>query len=100
MWFSFQLKISLILQVQCVLNIVFHKAVGFYYVMLGFPGGASGKEPACQCRKYNMTRVRSGAGRSRGGGHGNLLQYFCLENPMDRGAWWAAVHSIAKVGHD
>ena len=32
------------------------------------------------------------SGRSPGGGHGNPLQYSCLENPMDRGAWWAAVH--------
>ena len=38
----------------------------------------------------------SGWGRSLGGGHGNPLQYFCLENPMDRGAWWATVHRVAK----
>ena len=37
-----------------------------------------------------------GSGRSPGGGHGNLLQYSCLENPMDGGAWWAAVHGVAK----
>ena len=37
-----------------------------------------------------------GLGRSPGGEHGNPLQYSCLENPMDRGAWWAAVHSAAK----
>ena len=37
-----------------------------------------------------------GLGRSPGGGHGNPLQYFCLENPVDRGAWWAMVHRIAK----
>ena len=37
-----------------------------------------------------------GLGRSHGGGHGNLLQYSCLENPMDRGAWQATVHRIAK----
>ena len=37
-----------------------------------------------------------GLGRSPGGGHGNPLQYSCLENPMDRGAWWATVHSITK----
>ena len=37
-----------------------------------------------------------GLGRSPGGGHGNPLQYSCLENPMDRGAWWAAVHGAAK----
>ena len=37
-----------------------------------------------------------GSGRSPGGGHGNPLQYACLENPMDRGAWQATVHEIAK----
>ena len=36
------------------------------------------------------------SGRSPGGGHGNPLQYFCLENPMDRGAWWATAHRVAK----
>ena len=35
-------------------------------------------------------------GRSPGGGYGNLLQYSCLENPMDRGVWWATVHGVAK----
>ena len=35
--------------------------------------------------------------RSPGGGHGNPLQYSCLENPMDRGAWWATVHSIQSI---
>ena len=38
------------------------------------------------------TGSNPGSGRSPGGGHGNPLQYSCLENPMDRGAWWATVH--------
>ena len=37
-----------------------------------------------------------GLGRTPGGGHGNPLQYSCLENPMDRGAWWATVHGVTK----
>ena len=37
-----------------------------------------------------------GLGRSPGGGHGNSLQYSCIENPLDRGAWWATVHGTAK----
>ena len=37
-----------------------------------------------------------GSGRSPGGGNGSPLQYFCLENPQDRGAWWATVHRVAK----
>ena len=38
-----------------------------------------------------------GLGRSPGGGNGNPFQYFCLGNPMDREAWWATVHEVAKV---
>ena len=37
------------------------------------------------------------SGRSLGGGHGNPLQYSCLENPIDRGAWWTTVHRVAKT---
>ena len=37
-----------------------------------------------------------GLGRSPGGGNGNPLQYSCLENPMDRGGWWATFHGVAK----
>ena len=42
------------------------------------------------------TGLIPGSGRSPGGGHGNPLQYSCLENLMDRGAWWATVHGVAK----
>ena len=42
------------------------------------------------------TWVPSLVGKSLGEEHGNPLQYCCLENPMDRGAWWAAVHGVAK----
>ena len=41
-----------------------------------------------------------GLGRSRGEGNGNSLQYSCLGNPMDQGAWWATVHGVARVGYD
>ena len=41
-----------------------------------------------------------GSGRSPGVGNGNPLQYSCLEKPMDRGAWWAAVHGVARVGYN
>ena len=40
-----------------------------------------------------------GSGRSPGGGNGNPLQYSCLGNPMDRGAWWATVQGVLKIGH-
>ena len=57
---------------------------------------ASGKEPACQCRRHKRHGSIPGWGRYPGGGHGNPFQYSCLENPMNREAWQATVHSIAK----
>ena len=56
----------------------------------GFPGGSDGKDSAC-----NVERPGSipGLGRSPVGGHGNPLQYSCLENSMDRGAWWTTLQS-------
>ena len=41
-----------------------------------------------------------GSGRSPGEGNGNPFQYFCLENPMDRGAWQSALHGVTRVRHD
>ena len=51
------------------------------------------KEAACQCRRCGFD---PGSGWSPGGGNGNPMQYSCLENPMDRGAWQATVHGVAK----
>ena len=62
----------------------------------GFPDGASGKEPTCQCGRRERWGFDPGLGRSPGEGNGNPLQYSCLENPMDRGAWQATVHGVAK----
>ena len=61
--------------------------------LLGFAGGSDGEKSACNS---GDTGSIPGSGRSSGGGHGNPLQYPRLENPMDRGAWWATVHTIAK----
>ena len=58
---------------------------------------AVSKESACNAGEPGSI---PGSGRSPGEGNGNPLQYPCLENPMDRGAWQAAVHGVAKVGHD
>ena len=60
---------------------------------LGFPGGSDGKESACNVGDPGSI---PGSGRYPGGGHGNPLQYSCLENPMDRGAQRASVHGVAK----
>ena len=57
------------------------------------PWWLSCKESACNAGDLGLI---SGSGRSPGRGHGNPLQYSCLENPMDRGAWRAAVHGVAE----
>ena len=62
-------------------------------VNMGFPWNSAGKESACSAGDLALI---SGAGRSPGGGDDNPLQSSCLENPMDRGAWWAAVHGVAE----
>ena len=54
------------------------------------------KNPPANARDVRGLDSISGSGRSPGGGHGNPLQCSCLENPMDRGAWRAVVHRIAK----
>ena len=67
--------------------------------LMDFPGGASGKEPACQCTLAitDMSLI-PGSGRSPGGGHSNPLQYSCLENPKDRGARQTAAHGVTQSG--
>ena len=62
----------------------------------GLPQWLSGKESACNAEDAGDTGSIPGSGRSPGGGHGNPLQYSCLENPMDRETWWAIVHEVAK----
>jgi len=60
----------------------------------GFLGSSNGKESACNAGDLGSI---PGLGRSPGEGNGNPLQYFCLENPMDRGAWLAIVHGVAEL---
>ena len=67
------------------------------YVFWGFPGGSEVKASACSVGDPDSI---PGLGRSPGEGNGNPLQYSFLENPMDRGAWWATVHGSQRVGHD
>ena len=59
----------------------------------GFPGGSVGKESACNVGEPGWI---PGLGRSPGEGNGNPLQYSCLENSMNKGAWWAIVQRVAK----
>ena len=60
---------------------------------MGFPGGPDGKESVCNAED---TGSIPGSERPPEGGNGNLLQYICLKNPMDRGAWRATVHGVTK----
>ena len=64
---------------------------------LSFLGGSDSKESACNAEDPGWI---SGPGRCPGEGNGNSLQDFCLENPMDRGAWQAVVMGLQRVGHD
>ena len=61
-----------------------------------FPGGSVVKNLPANAGYLGLI---PGSGRSLGGGNGNPRQYSCLENPMDRGAWWATVHGVAKESH-
>ena len=60
---------------------------------MSFPGGSAGKESACNAGDPGLI---PGLGRSHGEGNGTSLQYSCLENPVDRGAWRATIHRAAK----
>ena len=59
----------------------------------GFPGDSDGKE--FTCTEGDLGSI-PGSGQSPGGGHGNPVQYSCVENSMDRGAWQATVHGFTK----
>ena len=74
----------------------YHKFSRLKQHMCGFPDGSVGKESACSAGDTGDVGSIPGSGRSPGEGNGNPLQYSCLENPMDRGAWWAIVHGVAK----
>ena len=76
----------------------FHGLVKVFITMLqytpeGLPWWLTAKESSCQCRRHQFSPW---GGNSPGGGNGNPLWYSCLGNPMDREAWWATVHGVAK----
>ena len=62
---------------------------------MGFPHSSVGKESAYNAGDPGLI---PGLGRSPGEANDNPLQYSCLENQMDKGAWWATVHGVARVG--
>ena len=63
-------------------------------VSKGFPDGLDSKEPACNAGDLGLN---PGSESSPGGGNGNPLEYSCLKNRMNRGAWWATVHEVTKT---
>ena len=63
---------------------------------MGLPGGSVVKNPPANAGDVRDAGLIPGSGRPPGGGHGYPLQYSCLENPMDRAAWWATVHRVTK----
>ena len=63
---------------------------------MGFPGGASGKNPPDNAGDVRDIGLVPGLGRSPKEGNGHPLQYSCLVNPIDRRAWWATVHGVTK----
>ena len=65
----------------------------WFPLQYSFPGGSEVKVSASNARDLGLI---PGSGRSPGEGNGNPLQYSCVENPMDGGAWWATVHRVAK----
>ena len=73
-----------------------HWGLGFNIQFWGFPDGTTGKEPACQCRRHKTRGFDPWVGKAPWRRARNPLQYPCLENPMDRGAWWAAIHKAAE----
>ena len=67
------------------------------YIYIYSPGGTSGKKPAYQCRRCKRCRFNPWFEKILAEGHGHPLQYSCLENPMDRGAWKALVNGVAEL---
>ena len=76
------------------------KNLNFFFLFLlasgGFPGGSVVKNPLANARGTGNTGSISWLGRMLGEENGNPLRCSCLENPMDRGAWWATVYEVAK----
>ena len=70
--------------------------LGVFKQKYRLPRWLGGKESACHAEDTGDVGLIRGSGRFPGGGRGNPLQYSCLENSMDRGAWWATVHGVAK----
>ena len=90
-------------KLKCIKNKVLKKVSVHYFIILtevsgisGFPGGSGVKNPPTNAGDERGYRFNPCSGRCPGLDNGNPLQYSCLGNPMDREAWWAIVHRMAK----
>ena len=79
----------------CGLHLIHMPSVSLSVLAIGLPQWLSDKESTCNAGDVDEGLI-PGSGRSPGGGHGNPIQYSCLENPVDRGAWPATVHRVTK----
>ena len=70
--------------------------LGAFNDTMGFPGSSMVRNPPANAGDTGDAGLIPGSGRSPGGGNGNPLQYSCLKNSMDRGAWQATVQSVTK----
>ena len=93
--FSPWAKLSLLLNGPCTKNRLYisQMFLDLLYIRWAFPGGSDSKESACNAGDLDSI---PGLGRPPGEGNGNPLQYSCLENSMDRGSWWVAIHVVTK----
>ena len=71
-----------------------------HVIYMWLPRWRSAKESACQCRRCKRRGLDPGTGSSPGEGNGNPLQYSCLKNLMDRGAWQATVQGVVRIRHN
>ena len=94
-WKSHHVKIYnvLIIIYTILLTFQFLSYINIFLNQEGFPGDSDGKESAYSAGDSGSN---PGSGKSPGEGNGNPLQSSCLENSMDREAWWATVHGVAK----
>ena len=86
-------RLLLSLRPTYLLSALFKSQFGLLTSPRGLPGGSVVKNPSANAEDMCLI---PGSGRSLEEGNGNPLQYSCLGNPMDRGAWWAIVYGVAK----
>ena len=75
----------------------FFSNLGRLWIAMGFPSGSVVKNLTANAENKGDLSLIPGLGRSPGGGNINTVQYSCLENPMDRGTWWATIQGVAMI---